>query len=82
MVVNSSFTRSEPPLTDSTYADRCWSASRNGSQKSTLLFKTSTKSLFPVQILHDGSTSTNCDIVSSFTFRVSLLKVENFLFHW
>ena len=73
MIVKSSFTRREPPLTGSTYADRCWSAPRNGSRKSTLLFKTSTKSLFPLQILHDASTSTNCDI-SSFTIDGKFVK--------
>ena len=78
MTVKSSFTRQEPPLTDSTYADRCWSAPKNGSRKSTLLFKTSTKSLFPLQILHDPNTSTDCDIVSSFTMEGKFPKSREF----
>ena len=67
--MKSSFTRQKPLFTESTYADRCWSAARDGSPKPTLLFNTSTKSLFPLEILHDAITSTNCDIVLSFAIE-------------
>ena len=63
-----------PLFTESTYADCCWSAARDGSPKPTLLFNTSTKSIFPLQILHDAITSTNCDILSSFAIEGKFAK--------
>ena len=74
MTVKSFFTRQKPLFTESTYADHCWSAARDGSPKSTILFNTSTKSIFPLQILHDAITSTNYDIVSSFAVEGKFAK--------